>query len=104
MPWPSKDPEDYMAPARWDDDPPGWLARLRGKPHPDPVPLPLMIAVLVVGLAIGAAIELFRNPHDDLWLPVFWCGLIACWGLDFVWWLTRKRRRRARGETANDTA
>jgi len=92
MRWPSKDRGDYMTRGRWEDNPPPWLARLRGTPNPDPVPLLLACLATVLGLAAGAVAEIIQGPGASLMLP-FLGVLLARTALDATWWLTRRHRQ-----------
>ena len=54
--WPSKDPDDYMQPGRWETDPPRWVARLRGQPTPDPTPFWINLCASFGGFVAGGVI------------------------------------------------
>jgi hypothetical protein len=92
MRWPSRDPEDYMTRGHWEDDPPAWLARLRGTTNPDRPPWRLVASATLAGVAAGALIEAVEGSGASQMLP-FLVALLARTLLDAAWWLTRKRRQ-----------
>jgi hypothetical protein len=98
MRWPpSKDPEDYRTPGRWENrQPPQWISRLprplawlfRRWGAPYHYSLLAGFAGLVVGAAVGGLLSW------DAGVSALVGAFIAQAGIE-VWWWRRERRQRA---------
>lgn len=89
MRWPSKDPDDYMQPARWDVQPPHWVARRRGLPIPDPTPFWMNLYAMLGGLVAGGVLgeALYRDAIAGAWLGT----LLAQSAVQLGWRLKHRR-------------
>ena len=90
MGWPSKDPDDYMQPSRWDVQPPRWVARMRGLPVPDPTPFWMSSCASMGGLIAGGVVgeALGRDPF-----PVALATSVLAQTAVDVGWRVKHRRR-----------
>jgi hypothetical protein len=91
MPWPSKNPDDYMQPSRWDVHPPRWVAKMRGLPAPDPTPFWMNLCGMFVGLIAGGVLG------EALGKEAMTCALLGMFVAQSVvqlgWRLKHRRRK-----------
>jgi len=89
MRWPSKDPDDYMQPSRWETDPPRWLARRRGLPVPDPTPYWMNLCATFGGFIAGGV---FGEALGGDAMMCAWLGTFLAQGAVQLGWRIKHRR------------
>ncbi|HEV7772837.1 MAG TPA: hypothetical protein VGO48_06065 [Conexibacter sp.] len=96
MRWPSKDPNDYAKPGRWETDPPRWLAKRRGLPVPDPTPFWMNLCATFGGLIGGGMLGEALGEDATAWALL---GTVLAQSAVAVGW--RMTHRRRKGEPAS---
>ena len=96
MAWPSKNPDDYVQPSRWDTEPPRWVARMRGLPTPDPTPFWMNLCATLGGFIAGGVLgeTLGKDALTSAALGTF----LAQSAVQLGW---RMKHRHRRGEPAS---
>lgn len=92
MPWPSKDPNDYMQPSRWDTQPPRWLARMRGLPVPEPTSFWMNLCASFGGFIAGGVLGEALGKDA---MACAWLGTVLAQGAVQLGWHMKHRRRRS---------
>lgn len=95
MPWPSKNPDDYVQPSRWDSHPPRWLARMRGLPVPDPTPFWMNLCGTFGGFIAGG---LLGEALGKDAMTCAWLGTVLVQGSVQLGW--RLKHHRSSGQSA----
>lgn len=93
MRWPSKDPDDYTQPSRWDAQPPRWLARMRCLPVPDPTSFWMNLCATFGGFIAGGVLGEAFGKDAMTWA---WLGTVLAQGTVQLGWRLKHRRRDSR--------
>jgi hypothetical protein len=88
--WPSKDPDDYSQPGRWETEPPRWVARRRGLPVPDPTSYWMNLCATFGGFIAGGVLG--EALDKDATTCALLGSFLAQSAVQLGWRLTHRRR------------